>query len=80
MEEIFPSENFEDLQVNKVNIEVWTKIPHSRKHSDIRFQNLQNLILKNQSIICFLLDSLYKGTKLTNTQELLQLVKVSLNK
>ena len=62
MEEIFPPENIEGLEVNKVNIEVWRKISHSTKHSDIRFQNLQNLILKNQSIICFLLDSLYKGT------------------
>ena len=58
MEGIFPSENIEGLEVNKLNIEVWRKISHSAKHSYIRFQNLQNLILKNQSMICFLLDSL----------------------
>ena len=57
MEEIFPPENIEGLEVSKVNIEVWRKISHSAKHSDIQFQNLQNLILKTQSIICFLLDS-----------------------
>ena len=75
MEEIFPAENIERLEVNKVNIKVWRKISHSSKHSNIRFQNLQNLILKNQSIISFLLDSLYEGAKLTNPQELLELVK-----
>ena len=53
MEGIFLSENIEDLDVNKVNIEVWRKISHSTKHSHIWFQNLQNLILKNQSKICF---------------------------
>ena len=37
-------------------------------------------ILKNQNIIWFLLDSLYKGTKLTDPQELLELVKVFLKK
>ena len=57
-EETFPPENIEGLEVNKVNIEVCTKIFHNTKHSDIRFKNLQNLILKNQSITCFLLDSL----------------------
>ena len=62
MEEIFPPENIEGLEVKKLNTEVWRKIFHIIKHSDIRFENLQNLILKNQSIICFLLDSLYKGT------------------
>ena len=36
------------------------------------------MILKNQSINCFLLDSLYKGTKLTDPLELLELVKASL--
>ena len=80
MEEIFPPKNIEGFEVNKVNIEVWRKIFRSTKHSDIRFQNLQNLILKNQSIICFLLASLYKGTKLTDPQELLELVKASLKK
>ena len=66
MEENFPRENIEGLEVSKVNIEVLRKISHSTKHSDIRFQNLQNMILKNQSINCFLLDSLYKGTKITD--------------
>ena len=80
MEKIFPFKSIEGLEVNKVNIEVWRKISHSTKHSNIRFQNLQNLILKNQSIICFLLDSLYKGTKLTDPQELVKLVEVSLKK
>ena len=35
MEEIFPTGNIEGLEVNKVNIEVWRKISHSTKHSDI---------------------------------------------
>ena len=68
MEETFPPENIEGLEVNKVNIEVWKKISHSTEHigySDIRFRNLQNLILKNQNI-CFFLDSLYNGTNLTD--------------
>ena len=39
MEENFPPENIEGLEVNKVNIEVWRKISHSAKHSDIRFQS-----------------------------------------
>ena len=75
MEEIFPPENTEGLEVNKINIEVWRKISHSTKQSDIRFQNLQNLILKYQNIICFLLDSLHKVTRLTDPQELLGLLK-----
>ena len=65
MEKIFSPENIKDLEANKVNIEVWRKIPHSTKHSVIRFQSLQKLTPANQSIIWFLLDSLYKGTKLT---------------
>ena len=77
-EEIFPPENIEGLKISKVNIEIWKKISHSTKHSDIRFQNLQNLILKSQSIICFLLDYFYKGIKLTDPQEILELVKGSL--
>ena len=80
MEENFPPESIEGLEVSKVNIEVWRKIFHSTKHSDIRFQNLQNMILKNQSINCFLLESLHKGTKFTDPLELLELVKVSLKK
>ena len=80
MEENFPLESVEGLEVSKVNVEVWRKIFHSTKHSDIRFQNLQNMILKNQSNNCFLLESLYKGTKLTDTLELLELVKASLKK
>ena len=70
MEEIFPPENIEGLEVNKVNVEVWRKDSHSTKHSDIRFENLQNMIFKNQSIVCFLLDLLYKCAKLTDPQEL----------
>ena len=80
MKQIFPTENIEGLKVKKVNIEIWRKISNSTKDSDIRLQSLQNLILKNQSIICFLLDSLYKGTKLTDPQELLELVETSLKK
>ena len=70
MKKIFPPENIEGLEVNKVNIEVCRKDSHSTKHSDIRFENLQNMIFKNQSIVCFLLDLLYKGVKLTDPQEL----------
>ena len=80
MEENFSPESIEGLEVSKVNTEVWRKILHSTKHSDIRLQNLQNMILKNQSINCFLLESLYKGTKLTDPLELLELVKASLKK
>ena len=54
MEEIFSPENIEGLEVNKVNIEFWRKIYHSTKYSDIRFQKLQNLILKNQNFYLFI--------------------------
>ena len=40
MEETFPPENIEGLEVSKPNIDVWRNIFHSTKHSDIRFQNL----------------------------------------
>ena len=53
MEETFPPENIEGLEVNKVNIEVWRNVSHSTKHSDIRFQNLQNLILKKSKYYLF---------------------------
>ena len=53
MEEIFPPENKEGLGVKKVNIEVWRKISLRTKHSNIRFQNLQDLILKNQILFVF---------------------------
>ena len=42
------------------------------------FKIYKTWFLKNQSIICFLLDSLYKDKKLTDTQELLELVRASL--
>ena len=71
MEKIFPPENIEGLKVSKVNTEIWKKISQSTKHSDIRFQNLQNLILNSQNIICFLLDYFSKGAKLTESQEIL---------
>ena len=58
MEKIFPPENIEGLEVSKVKIEVLRKITHNTKHSDIRVKYLQNLILKNQTITCFLLNFL----------------------
>ena len=53
MEGIFPPENIEGLEVSKVNIKVWKKISYSTKHSDIRFQNLQKLILKIKALFVF---------------------------
>ena len=53
MEGIFPPENIEGLEVSKVNIKVWRRISYSTKHSDIRFQNLQKLILKIKALFVF---------------------------
>ena len=39
-------ENLESLDVTKVNKEVWLKIFHGTKSFDLRFQKLQDLILK----------------------------------
>ena len=41
-----PPENLESLDVTKVNKEVWLKIFHGTKSFDLRFQKLQDLILK----------------------------------
>ena len=35
MEETSSPENIEDVERNKVNIEIWKKNSHSTKHSDI---------------------------------------------
>ena len=47
----FPPENIEGLEVKKVNIEVWRKISHNTKHSDIRFKNLQTWFLKIKTFL-----------------------------
>ena len=80
MGDIHPPENIENLEVTKVNIEVWRKISHSTKSNDIKLQNLQNLFLKGQIINCFLIDSLYKGTRQTDPKVALDIIKTCLKK
>ena len=43
-------ENFELLDVTKINKEVWLKISHGTKSFDLSFQKLQDLILKSVCI------------------------------
>ena len=75
-----PLENVEILEVNKVNIEVWRNLSHNAKSNELKYQNLQNLILKSQNLTCNLTDALYKATKVTDPRKLQDIIKHSLRR
>ena len=61
MNDIAPPENTEGLEVTKVNKEVWRKTAHKTKTFDIRFQYLQDLILKSLTVASYLGNQLFEN-------------------
>ena len=68
------------LEVNKTNIEVWRNLSRNAKSNKLKYQNLQNLILKSQNLTCNLIDALYKATKVTDPRKLQDIIKHSLRR
>ena len=61
MNDITPPQNIEGLEVIKVNKKVWRKIAHETKSFDIRFQHLQDLILKSLTFASYMGKQLFKN-------------------
>ena len=57
---IAPQENIEGLEVIKVNEEVWRKIAHKTKIFNVRFQHLQDLILKSLTVVSYMENQLFE--------------------
>ena len=55
-------------------------LSHSTKSNDLRYKNLENLVLKSQNFTYNLSDALYKATKVTDPKELQDITKISLKK
>ena len=69
--------NIDVFEVNKVNMSLDKNVPIMLKKSEIKFQNLQNLVLESINIISLLKDSLYISTKMEDLKELLDWIKGS---
>ena len=72
-------ENFELLDVTKINKEVWLKISHGTKSFDLSFQKLQDLILKSICIASTLASELY-GARSSSREELIEINSKAIKK
>ena len=61
LKSVFPPENIEGLEPNKVNIEIWRTISHQTKSADLKLQNMQALVQKSFAVIANMADDLYKN-------------------
>ena len=58
MKSIFPPENIEP---NKVNVEIWITTAHQSKSGDLKLQNMQTLWQKFFAVIANMADDLSKN-------------------
>lgn len=74
LEETHPPKNIAGLELDMVNTDVWRKLSNNTKSNYLRYQNLQNLILKSKNLTCKLIDAFYKVTEVTDTKELQHII------
>lgn len=66
-------ENIKEMQISKFIKEVWQKMTRQTKNFDLKFQDLQNLILKCLNIVSYMGNKLFNN-KLENGQQKLRTI------
>ena len=66
-------ENIKEMEISKFIKEVWQKMTRQTKNFDLKFQDLQNLILKCLNIVSYMGNKLFNN-KLENGQQKLKTI------
>ena len=66
-------ENIKEMEISKFIKEVWQKMTRQTKNFDLKFQDLQNLILKYLNIVSYMGNKLFNN-KLENGQQKLKTI------
>ena len=77
MKSIFPPENIEP---NKVNVEIWRTTAHQSKSADLKLQNMQTLWQKFFAVIANMADDLSKNRTQKDKKVISQTIKDSIRK
>ena len=66
-------ENIKEMEISKFIKEVWQKMTRQTKNFDLKFQDLQNLILKCLNIVSYMGNKLFNN-RLENGQQKLKTI------
>ena len=77
LKSVLPPEKIEDLEPNKVNIEIWRTISDQTKSVDLKLQNMQALEQKCFAAIANMADGLYKNRTEKDEKVISQTINVN---